>query len=71
MRNSDCVIRFTHKGKVMQTILKDKDAWFMVTPKNTLHRMTAEQVLSHLLPPLAHVSPSKVEVEDCSRANDH
>jgi hypothetical protein len=37
----------------MQTFLKDDDGWLQTSSTGRVFRMSAEQVLSHLLPPLA------------------
>jgi hypothetical protein len=47
----------------MQKFKKDKKGWEMTSSNGTIHRMTAEQLLSHLLPPLASKNPKfKVKV---------
>jgi hypothetical protein len=66
MRNDECIIRFLYKGKVMQSFQKDKDGWFQTSSKGVVRRCTAEQTLSHLLPPLAGVSRANVKVEKTS-----
>lgn len=64
MRNDECIIRFLNRdGKVLQSFQKDKDGWFQVSSRGIVRRCTAEQTLSHLLPPLAGVSPAIVKVE--------
>lgn len=37
---------------------KDKNGWVKVSAKGTIFRMTAEQVLNHLLPAIAEVKPN-------------
>jgi hypothetical protein len=64
MRNDECIIRFLNKnGKVLQTFQRDKDGWFQTSSKGIVRRCTAEQTLSHLLPPLAGESRAVVKVE--------
>ncbi len=63
MKNDECVIRFLYKGKVVQSFKRDKDGWFQVSSRGIVRRCTPEQVLSHLLPPLAGVSRATVKVE--------
>ena len=64
MKNDECVIRFLNEdGRVMQSFQRDKDGWFETSSKGIVRRCTAEQVLSHLLPPLAGVSRAIVKVE--------
>jgi hypothetical protein len=56
MRNDECIIKFLNKnGKVLQSFQRDKDGWFETSSKGIVRRCTAEQTLSHLLPPLAGV----------------
>jgi len=66
MRNDECIIKFLYKGKVMQFFQRDKDGWFQTSSKGVVRRCTAEQTLSHLLPPLAGVSRATVKVEKIS-----
>jgi hypothetical protein len=64
MRNDECIIKFLNKdGKVLQTFQRDKDGWFETSSKGITRRCTAEQTLSHLLPPLAGASKAIVKVE--------
>jgi hypothetical protein len=64
MRNDECIIRFLNKnGKVLQTFQRDKDGWFQTSSKGIVRRCTAEQTLSHLLPPLAGAGRAVVKVE--------
>jgi len=57
MRNSECVIYMTTKGGSTQTFRRDKIGWTQKSSKGIVRRMTAEQLLSHLLPPLAAKKP--------------
>ena len=67
MRNDECIIKFLNrKGRVIQSFQKDKDGWFQTSSKGIVRRCTAEQTLSHLLPPLAGVSKATVKVEKIS-----
>ena len=64
MRNDECIIKFVNKdGRVLQSFQRDKDGWFETSSKGIVRRCTAEQTLSHLLPPLAGVSSAIVKVE--------
>lgn len=64
MRNDECIIKFLNKdGKVLQSFQRDKDGWFQTSSKGIVRRCTAEQTLSHLLPPLARVSNAIIRVE--------
>ena len=67
MRNDECIIKFLNKnGRVVQSFQRDKDGWFETSSKGIIRRCTAEQTLSHLLPPLAGVSRAIVKVERIS-----
>lgn len=64
MRNNECIIKFLNKdGRVLQSFQKDKDGWYQTSSKGIIRRCTAEQTLSHLLPPLAGVNKAIVKVE--------
>jgi hypothetical protein len=67
MRNNECIIKFLNKeGKVLQTFQRDRDGWYQTSSRGIVRRCTAEQTLSHLLPPLAGVSRAIVRVERIS-----
>jgi hypothetical protein len=67
LRNDECIIKFLNKdGRVLQSFQRDKDGWFETSSKGIVRRCTAEQTLSHLLPPLAGVSRALVKVERIS-----
>jgi hypothetical protein len=53
MRNDECTICFTRKGKVLQRFRKDKEGWRETSSKGIVRECTAEQFISHLLPALA------------------
>jgi hypothetical protein len=52
MKNTECVIYLTTKRGHMQIYRKDNTGWTQTSPNGKVRRMTAEQLLSHLLPPL-------------------
>jgi len=62
MKNTDCVIYIATKRGYTQIYLKDNDGWTQTGPKGIIRRMTAEQLLSHLLPPLAAGNKSNLVV---------
>ncbi len=67
MRNDECIIKFLNKdGRVLQSFQRDKDGWFETSSKGIVRRCTAEQTLSHLLPPLAGLGRAIVKVERIS-----
>jgi hypothetical protein len=62
MKNTDCVIYIsTAHGRTV--IVKVGDHWTMTSSRGRHFKMTAEQLLSHILPPLAGVSVASVRVE--------
>jgi len=63
MKNTECTIYITtKKGKVLQSYRKGKNSWMQTSSKGIVRRLTAEQLLSHILPPLA-IGHVKVRVE--------
>lgn len=64
MKNDECVIYvYGPKGRLLQKYSKIKDIWTQTTISNgKVRTMTAEQLLSHLLPPLAGASGAKIKV---------
>ena len=64
MRKDECIINYLDKdGRLLQSFQRDKDCWFDTSSKGIVRRCTAEQTLSHLLPPLAGASRAIVKVE--------
>ena len=64
MRNDECIIRLLNKeGNVLQTFQRDRDGWYQTSSRGIVRRCTAEQTLSHLLPPLAGAGRAIVQVE--------
>lgn len=57
MRNDDYVIRILTKNGRTWTYLKEGNGWTQTGPTGRVHRLTAEQLLSHILPPLAADQP--------------
>ena len=63
MRNHECTIYITTKaGKRLQSFRKGKTGWVLTSGKGNEYPCTAEQFISHLLPPLAF-GHAKVIVE--------
>jgi hypothetical protein len=64
MRNDECVIYVTNSGgDILQTYQREKSRWTQTGRNGVVRSMTAEQLLSHILPPLAGVSSARVRVE--------
>ncbi len=57
-RNTDYLIHISTSRGQTWSHLKEGDGWTRTGPNGRVHRMTAEQLLSHLLPPLAGDQPS-------------
>lgn len=65
MKNNECTIFIMTKNGAKQSFRKAKDGWMQTSSKGIVRCCSAEQVLSHLLPPLAfgHVN-IKVKPDD-------
>ncbi|MFH0850996.1 MAG: hypothetical protein V1924_08675 [Candidatus Bathyarchaeota archaeon] len=64
MRNDECVIYIMNsRGDILQTYQREKSGWTQTGRNGVVRSMTAEQLLSHILPPLAGVSSARVRVE--------
>ncbi|MFA6005442.1 MAG: hypothetical protein WC775_03055 [Patescibacteria group bacterium] len=57
LKNSSYVIYLGTKN-FTEKYYKDKDGWLKISAKGKKFRMTAEQVLNHLLPAIAQVKPN-------------
>jgi hypothetical protein len=63
MKNTECTIYITtKKGKVLQSYRKGKNGWAQTSSKGIVRSLTAEQLLSHILPPIA-IGHANVRVE--------
>ncbi len=58
MKNTDYVIDITTKHGRTWSHVKEDNGWTRTGPNGRVHRLTAERLLSHLLPPLAGDQPS-------------
>ena len=63
VRNSECTIHITTRRGRTWTYRRDKDRWTQTSPTGTVRSLTAEQLLSHILPPLAAGKRSHVSVQ--------
>jgi hypothetical protein len=64
MKNTDYVILMTTKRGRTYKYLKENYGWTQTAPTKKVRRCSAEQLLSHLLPPLAGDKPGlSVRVE--------
>jgi len=63
-KNTDYVIYITTSHGQTWSHVKEGDVWTRTGPNGRVYRMSAEQLLSHLLPPLAADQPGlSVRVE--------
>ena len=53
MKNDECTIYIITKNGSKQSFRKEKEGWKQTSSKGIVRKCTAEQVLSHILPPLA------------------
>ena len=60
MKNTNCIIYLTTKRGSTQKYSKDKKGWKQKSSKGIVRRMTAEQLLSHLLPCLTSKGKSNI-----------
>ena len=63
MRNSECTIYIMFRGRWIQKFRKEKEDWILTSSNGTRRLCTAEQMISHLLPPLAGIKGPNVTVE--------
>jgi hypothetical protein len=59
LKNNSYVI-FLGTKNFTEKYYKDRDGWVKVSAKGKSFRMTAEQVLNHLLPAIADVKPNVI-----------
>ncbi len=63
LTNESYLIRIGTKN-FTESYFRDKDGWLKISARGRPFRMTAEQILNHLLPALAGVKPNlNVRVE--------
>jgi len=72
MKNDECVIYFITKGGSKQIWYKDKQGWKQKSGAGIIRRVTTEQFVSHLLPPLTPGTKTygKVRIVVKKRKND-
>jgi hypothetical protein len=68
MKNTECVIYITTRRGWTQTYVKEKDGWTQTGPNGVVRQLSAEQLLSHLLPPLVVGGPGYANVRVERRA---
>ena|GEM_PF-1862239 len=55
--NTDYVIYITTKRGLTWSHIKEKNVWTRTGPNGRVYRLSAEQLLSHILPPLSGDQP--------------
>jgi hypothetical protein len=55
MKNSECTIYIMFKDKWLQKFRKEGAGWKVYSRNGTVRPCTAEQFISHILPPLAGI----------------
>jgi hypothetical protein len=63
MKNNECTIYISAKNGYTQSYRKGKDGWIQTSPNGTQRPLSAEQLLSHMLPQLAGVGTLSVTVK--------
>jgi len=63
MKNDECIIYMITKRGSTQVYRRDKKGWTQKSSKGIVRRMTAEQLLSHLLPGLTKEYKSRVTIK--------
>jgi hypothetical protein len=63
MKNSECTIYIMFKDRWIQKFRKETERWLLTSSNGTVRPCTAEQVLSHILPPLAGIKGKHVTVK--------
>ena len=69
--NTDYIIYITTKKGRTWRYVKEKKGWVQTAPTGKVRQITAEQLLSHLLPPLAFDQPNlNIKIERRGRTNE-
>lgn len=68
MKNGECIIYLTTKRGYTQIYRRGKNGWTQTSPNGTVRPLSAEQLLSHILPSLAGVGPLNVRVKPVKEA---
>jgi hypothetical protein len=66
MKNAECTIYITTKHGKTQSYRKEKNGWTQTSSNGIVRHLTAEQLLSHILPPLA-IGHLSIRVEQDSK----
>ena len=63
MKNSECTIYIMFKDRWLQKFRKEKDTWSLTNSNGVVRSCSAEQLLSHMLPPIAGIKGKHVTVK--------
>jgi len=63
MKNNECIIYVSTKRGYTQIYRREKNGWTQTSPNGKVRKLSAEQLLSHILPSLAGVGPLNIRVE--------
>ena len=69
MKNSECTIYIMSKHEWIQKYRKGKDGWIQTSSNGAVRSLSAEQLLSHILPLLAGIGHFTIRVESDSKIN--
>jgi hypothetical protein len=67
MKNSECTIYIMSKHGWIQKYRKEKEGWIQTSSNGAVRSLSAEQLLSHILPLLAETGHFTVRVESDNR----
>jgi hypothetical protein len=63
MKNSECTICIMFKDRWLQKYRREKEGWLQTSSNGTARPCTAEQLLSHIRPPLAGLRGQHINIK--------
>jgi len=63
MKNTECTIYISTKNNRTQIYRKGKNGWIQKSSTGKVRPLSAEQLLSHILPPLAGIGHVNIKVK--------
>ena len=70
MKNNECTICMITRHGCVQRYRKEKDGWTQTSPEGKVRLLSAEQLLSHILPSLAGIGTLSIRVEPDKQKKD-
>jgi hypothetical protein len=70
LKNNECTIYIATRHGYVQRYHKEKNGWTQTNPNGKVRLLSAEQLLSHILPSLAGTGPLSVRVEPDKQKKD-